>query len=346
MSTTLKTKITPRLEWNNAAHRWEVTYLDPKGKRRVSTTSTSDHLEAARFYVGFLEKHYGEVPTSVAVSKIVDQYLDYLALRHTKAKRAVAVSQLRAVTRLLGTKRPSDLTPSVLEQYIRDRKVAPITAQRELSHLKSAVNRAIKEKMIPVNETFDLPKSPAGKKRVEFITPEQADQLLAFFGEGSPPNRFTRIALSTGARREAICDLTWDQVDFDSRLIFFANPHDPVTNKRRAIVPMTNELLSRMDWWLSSSVNHRSVVGIPPNGVTECFRHASNALGFKVTPHMLRHSVVTWLMREGVDLLHISKLTGMSVQMVTSTYGHFQSGWLTPTVQRLEGLLGGQNSSA
>ena len=45
----------------------------------------------------------------------------------------------------------------------------------------------------------------------------------------------------------------------------------------------------------------------------------------EVTPHTLRHTAATWLMRKRADLWEAAGFLGMSVEQLERTYGHHHS---------------------
>ena len=71
---------------------------------------------------------------------------------------------------------------------------------------------------------------PASDPRDVRLTREQAARFIAACD--APHLRlFVVLALTTGARKEALLDLTWDRVDFDARRINLKDPARPKTAK-------------------------------------------------------------------------------------------------------------------
>lgn len=64
-----------------------------------------------------------------------------------------------------------------------------------------------------------------------------------------PLSYFILIGVYTGARRGAIMDLEWSQIDLDKRTMNFNKAEAGLTNKRRAQIPIGRKLhahLSRL----------------------------------------------------------------------------------------------------
>jgi integrase len=134
------------------------------------------------------------------------------------------------------------------------RRVSDATVRKDLGVLVAAINFAVRKRRLPVAAVpaIELPEKRDSKER--WLTPEEADQLCA----ATPPEtkaaedkparltrgyRFVAIALNTAARRRAIEQLTWFQVDFERRMIRFAKDGEKKTSKRKATVPISDELL-------------------------------------------------------------------------------------------------------
>lgn len=281
---------------------------------------------------------------------MIDLYVNWC--RKTKfAKDAARIKRRLAPVRAgLGAKTFAELTPFVLNGYIANRRpVKPISVLRELNMLASAAKFCVENKLAGGGCRFALPKIKMNPPRPHFLTVEQGNALLDYFKQkiGNPcAFKFTRLALATGQRLEAICDLTWDRVDFNAKLIFFADPELPATNKKRAVAPMTANLFAEMTMWRLKAPHDLRVVPHPPATIQDWFRRASKQLGFRVTPHMLRHTAITWMLQAGVDPVQISRLVKLSVQQILNTYGHYRPGWLTPSAETLESVLNSQRSSA
>ncbi|PIN70401.1 hypothetical protein COV94_01725 [Candidatus Woesearchaeota archaeon CG11_big_fil_rev_8_21_14_0_20_57_5] len=67
-------------------------------------------------------------------------------------------------------------------------------------------------------------------------------------------------------------------------------------------------------------------------------QNAGNAIGLRVTPHMLRHSFATHLLESGVDIAHIQRLLGHADITTTNIYLHLSKKDLSKVTSPLDCL--------
>src|SRR5690606_31074980 len=105
-----------------------------------------------------------------------------------------------------------------------------------------------KRKLIPRSAVpaFDLP--PDGDPRDRWLRKDEIQKMIVAAAETrrgkrlSRVERFLWIALETAARKQAIYDLTWDRVDFETNVIHYDVPGRRKTKKRRASPPISKAL--------------------------------------------------------------------------------------------------------
>lgn len=241
---------------------------------------------------------------------------------------------------------PQDICQDTVDDYVRKRvsgqigrPSVPATARKELIALKACLswNAAPGRGKARLLDPADMPvfNMPApSKPRDRVLTDDELSRLFAAaktLRTGGHPSRielFLWIGLETAARKQAILDLTWKQVDFDGGKIDFTDPDRPVTRKRRAVVPISSALLpiladaearapagaervmgTKADVW-SGMQRLVALAGIggPDGGPTG------------VSPHTLRHTAATNMARRGVSIWTIANILGDSVATVERTY--------------------------
>ncbi|MDE2029083.1 MAG: site-specific integrase [Alphaproteobacteria bacterium] len=269
----------------------------------------------------------------------------------------------------------SNVTPEVCRRYIRERvrhrrsyinkngekvldpvNTAPVsngTTKRELSILSAAFGHAVKNGRLTSAPKIFKPKDPPNRTR--YLTKEEIEQLLQNCVE--PHIRlFTLLAINTGARKGAILELTWSQIDFATRIINLNQEGRVQSNKRRAIVPINDVLLQALHDQRAKvkeesekllakglpavmtpyviSYRNAPVVDIKV-GFREAVKRANLA---NVTPHTLRHTAGTLMALAGIDLFLIAKLLGHTVQKTTELYAHFHPDYLRGAVNVLNNV--------
>jgi integrase len=233
------------------------------------------------------------------------------------------------------------------------RKSKDITIRRELATLTAALNfcaTAAGGRLIGKADIETIAMPHPGQPRDRWLTEQEMQALLGAAARsrrqtaeeraaGKPARmsrveRFLWLALFTAARKQAILDLTWDRVHFDTGVIHYEVPGRQRTKKRRASVPIATQLrvvleaayaertgpyvLDHKGDTLWSSIQFVAMAaGL--SGQDKVKRGASpKASG--ISPHVLRHTAATHMARRGVPLWIIAKILGNTLAMVEKVY--------------------------
>lgn len=275
MTTTTKPMKLPPLSMNRSG-RWQFSYAEklPNGKyatRPVSTHTTNRALAEAFRHRWLADRHaLGALPETASdsghlMSDLIRGYLADLAQRG--AGRTDQRQLPKIAESVIGALYPQQLTPEVILDWCRSRgRVAQGTVRRDLQIIKAVLNWAVKVKRLKHDDAPHITLPAAGPPRDVWLDEVEEAKLWDLasqdtlqprgfgpLGKGGRPwhvpghltmgGAFVCIALSTGARREAITDLTWDRVDFAARTIDFRKPGRRVTRKVRPVTPIDDRLL-------------------------------------------------------------------------------------------------------
>jgi len=113
-------------------------------------------------------------------------------------------------------------------------------------------------------------------------------------------------------------DLTWDQVNFVANSIDFNVPGRAAVRKRRPVVPMTATVRELLTWHREKGGRHVLARNTPRQ-----FDAAMKQIGYEwVTPHVLKHTAITLMLRAGVAPGDVSKLTATDLRTIYKTYRH------------------------
>ena len=210
-----------------------------------------------------------------------------------------------------------------------------MTVRNELAVIRAALNWSAKHKMIAAAPFIQMPKLPPST--VGHLSKADFRKLLD--GATRPHVKlFMQLAVATGARSNALLDLTWEQVDFARGLITL-NPADRVqTSKYRATVPMNGQIRATLEDARAGAmstyvIEHgREKVGSVKKG----FAAACVRSGIKATPHMLRHSAAVWMAEAGTPMPQIARFLGHTDSRITErVYARFAPEFLAGAAEAL-----------
>jgi len=108
--------------------------------------------------------------------------------------------------------------------------------------------------------------------------------------------------------------------------------------KRRVPVPINDTLHAALAEARAAATTEYVIewAGGPVARIKQAFRDAAaRAKLAGVTPHVLRHTAVTWTLLGGIDPWKAACLVGMTVEMVQQVYGHHPPDYLRDAARAL-----------
>lgn len=196
-----------------------------------------------------------------------------------------------------------------------------------------------------------VPPSGNGRK-TSLNDTEMGNLIVALFQAPFHIRVFLIIAMSTGARKEAILELQWDRVDFVNGTIDFNRDGprsilDTSHLKGRAIVDMSPELretlLEAWEWRVTGCnyvVEWRGQrVHDPKEAIKTVFMRAGLGRRY-MGAHALRHSIATWAIAHGIEPVFVQQLLGhKKLDTTLGSYVEHKIGSLTKAAGVISRLL-------
>jgi integrase len=171
-------------------------------------------------------------------------------------------------------------------------------------------------------------------RRVRFLTPEEAQRLLAMLPEHLAD--MAAFSLSTGLRASNVTGLQWSAVDLPRRLAWV---HPDQAKARKAIpVPLNADAVSLVRKQIGKHLTYVfSYRGKPITQVsTKAWYAALERAGISdFRWHDLRHTWASWHVQHGTPLFALQELGGWSSTEMVRRYAHLAAEHLTPYADRL-----------
>jgi integrase len=286
---------------------------------------------------------------------IADVLLAYGAAKANEVARPVELaSRLYRLTEWWGDRMVTEVSSVLCDAYIAERGSLS-AARNELADLRAAINHAAKERIIDAAVPVSVPGRLQARER--WLTrSEMAALIWAAWSyrevqKGAPTERRSRRHVArfilmgryTGSRAAAICGASlWPEkgrgwVDLEAGVFYRAAEAEKATNKRKPTIRLPASLLAHIRRWVAVARREyaagkrktppRFVVewnGNPVRSVRKAFAGARDTagLGKDVTPHVLRHTVATWLAQSGAEVHDICGFLGMTRETFEAHYGH------------------------
>ncbi|MEW8659041.1 MAG: site-specific integrase [Candidatus Thiodiazotropha endolucinida] len=315
---------------------WWMTFTTPTGSRIRRSTQTCNRKSAQELHDKLKNETWrtealGEKPTRLwdEASKRWILEMNHKADHHKdKAKLTWLAEYLNGV-------KLTEINRELLDKIGREKaaEASTATANRYLALVRSILRKAVREwdwlQQAPIVRLY-----PENKRRIRWLTQEQAQQLL----QALPAHQamVTRFALATGLRQANILGLLWEQVDMTRNVAWI---HPDQAKARRAITVPLNE------WAMcvlksQSGIHPRYVFtyrGLPIRQVnTKAWKAALKRVGIEnFRWHDLRHTWASWHAQAGTPLNVLQELGGWETVEMVRRYAHLAPEHLAVHAERL-----------
>lgn len=221
-----------------------------------------------------------------------------------------------------------------IEKYIRSLNKSSKTISHVISSLKSFYNYYMRMGNINSNPTDEIDRPKIEKKIPEFLTLEEVSSLLNFEvnNEFEARNKaILELLYSSGLRISELTSLELSNIDLDECLIRVMGK-----GSKERIVPLGDYAIDALKEYIyfyrpMLNKNNSSYVFLNNRGGVlsrqfifkvikeECIK---KGIRKNVSPHTLRHTFATHLLKNGADLRIIQELLGHENLSTTQIYTH------------------------
>lgn len=337
---------------------WWASYINGCGKRVRRSTGVPvgeegrDEAEAllAKWKMeAHQQRMWGREPEEVRQRHTFDDVmLAYLRGRETRTPMNKRTSAIKPLYAWFTGRDMLTITDLDVKEYVRHRlkTVAPGTVNKEVGALSAACNYCRNEL------GWDVPNPAARKKlaepegRTRWLSWDEAERLIdAARSIDRAPwlADFVQLCLFTGMRRGEVTALSWDRVDFDRRLVLLES--GTTKNGKRRTVPLhqmaIEALHSRLRWrrehcpgstWVFCNKKGERI-----KDMKRSFAKARKLAGIEdFRQHDQRHTLASWMVMSGVELIKVRDMLGQSSVKLAERYAHLHPDALRQAVDNLQ----------
>jgi integrase len=245
-----------------------------------------------------------------------------------------------------GSTRLDAISEEKVDEYRNQRKEAGAsvaTINRELATLKHLLGWAVKRKHVAQIEHKPVLEKE-GEGRIIALSDEQCSALLkaAVSSSNTYVWLFVMFGLNTAMRHSEILAARFDQLDLDGRRLFVPDAkagqrEQPITPELAAALKREREMREDRAGWTFPSP-HKDSEGGHIARMDKPFREAVKAAGLSpavITPHVMRHTAITALVKAGVDLPTIQKISGHKTLAMVLRYSHVKGRHIDEAIQKI-----------
>ena len=321
-----------------------VVYADQNGKQKRISTKTKLKREAMLFFSDVrdeikMRKQSKIIPTTFEQIKFT--VLKHSELYHTEKTTKVYKTTFKFLIEHFNKTPLHEISKIDLQSYL-DKRISDssiFAARKDLICIKAIMKRALDEKYISSNPCVGIKMIKVPQKQPLYFSQKDFESLLGAVDDLNFKDLII-IAVYTGLRQMELLTLTWDQVDFNNKLINLNNRQHITKSKRVRTIPMNekvyNVLQNKYEHRKSESVFEYDGRDISSKISQKFKKYIRKAiLNEKLNFHSLRHTFASWLVQKDVSIYLISKLLGHSNIQTTEIYAHLKNDNLLSCINKL-----------
>jgi len=300
----------------------------------MATRTRLGFEEAASAFLDYLSSYRGySIHTVKAYARDLRELRGFLARRHRSIKR------------------PDQVRREMVVQFAISLKgQAPLTVRRKVAAVASFYGFLQDTGQVDINPARGLPLPKVAKALPAALGEEQARALLE--AAHTPWHRaMLALLLFAGLRRGEVTAITLDDLDLLNAQLLVRGK-----GAKQRVVPLTPVVIEAIREYLpcrpQTESNHlfvSRVGGLPIHGrvAGRMLDHVLERAGLDhegITPHRLRHTFATHLIRAGVDIRTVQELLGHADLQTTARYLHSDTRTKQAAVGRLSEAFGGAHT--
>lgn len=277
------------------------------------------------------------------VESLIDAYLDHLRVERALAENSIAsygrdLSKLVRIADARGVSDPSAMDEAFLSDVVgalSREGLAPRSLARHLSAMRGLFKFAHKERVIARDPSTLLERPRMGRRLPRGLSFDEVETLLVTPPEDTERGRRDRAMLHTmyaaGLRVSELCGLKLDDVDTQRGVLRVRGKGD-----KTRLVPLTPIALTLIEQYVAGDRAKKAkptdrVLFVSPRGgaltrqgfwkIVSAYARLAG-IARPISPHQLRHSFATHLLRGGADLRVVSAMLGHADVATTEIYTH------------------------
>lgn len=301
------------------------------------------------------------------LKKAIEQFLEgYFAVRDRSEKTVKAYQgDLKQFQEALDKNyKLSSITPEMIEAWalsMKQNDYAPASMHRKLISVKIFFNYWVKKKVLShsplwnlnlsLGKALDLPKTltedeirkllSTAKKKLKQHSPSETDRMGPSF-LALRNVAIVELLFGTGMRVGEVFTLKLSDFNENERTLLIngkgAKQRIGFITEEQAYRAIINYLRAREQIETENEAFFISVFKKPlsTNGIGNVVKTLSQEAGIQktITPHMLRHTVATLLLKKGADIRVVQEFLGHASILTTQRYTHISKEHLISTLKK------------